>query len=396
MRLAVLLSAFARLRELLHGIAPPRGLDPVALQLGEPRLGAPPTEAFGPLAEVAGWTRYPPLGGTSELRAAYTGWLQRRFGVPVDLTGGPIVVEPTPGAKQAVATAIALAVASRRGERDPAVVMPNPGYPTYHAAAGAAGARPVFYRSGVTPPAIAAAVHAADGPVAAIIVCNPGNPCGEVLSAETLRDVAMIAVEAQAVLIVDECYTDLFLGRVPAGYLSLWSASGAAPGPFLVLHSLSKRSGAPGLRSGFVAGDPATVASYARDNRACGVSTPLPVCAVAAALWADDIHVSRLRSALARNWALADTILGVLPSYRRAEAGFFLWLPVPDDEATARELWRRYALSVMPGRYLATDATGGNPGIGHLRIALVHDEPTMREALTRLRQAMTGNRELTA
>ncbi|MEV5886550.1 aminotransferase class I/II-fold pyridoxal phosphate-dependent enzyme [Streptomyces sp. NPDC052020] len=386
-------SAFARLRALLHGVPPAAGLDAVELHLGESRLGPPPAIDFTPLASAEGWTRYPRLGGSAELRAAYGQWLGRRFGVRHSLSDGTLALEPTPGTKQAVAVTLSLAVADARRARTgvPAVVMPNPFYPTYRGGAEAAGARPVFYTSydaGDAGP-VEAAVRAAGGRAAAVIVCNPGNPRGEIMPADTLRAVARIAARAGALLVVDECYTDLSLGRAAPGYLSLVEEDGGAAGPFVVLHSLSKRSGTPGLRSGFLAGDPRTVGAYAGHNRLCGVSCALPVDAVSTALWSDDTHVARARAALAKNWELADETLGDLPRYRRAEAGFFLWLPVGDDEETTRRLWSSHALMVMPGRYLAAEGPEGvNPGLGHVRIALVHDAVLMRTALTRLRKAL--------
>ncbi|WP_369171299.1 aminotransferase class I/II-fold pyridoxal phosphate-dependent enzyme [Streptomyces sp. R28] len=383
-------SAFARLRALQHGITTPPGLAPVQLHLGESRLGAGGVDT-ALLADTDGWTRYPRLGGTPELRTAYTGWLRRRFGVRELLDRGTVAVEPTPGTKQALAVAVARAVERvRRAGGEAAVVMPNPFYPTYHAATVPAGARPVFYDPRGRGAPVEDAVATAGAPVAAVIVCDPGNPRGEILGEEFLRAATRGAAAADALLVVDECYTDLSLSRPSAGYLSLVERAAPAPGRFLVLHSLSKRSGAPGLRSGFAAGDAETVADYARYNRVCGVSTPLPVCAAAARLWDDDAHVERARRELAANWALADTILAAVPGYRRADAGFFLWLPVADDEDAARHLWRDQALSVMPGRYLAADGPDGvNPGAGHLRVALVHDKPLMREALVRLREGLT-------
>ncbi|GAA3753282.1 aminotransferase class I/II-fold pyridoxal phosphate-dependent enzyme [Salinactinospora qingdaonensis] len=388
-------SAFTRLRGLLDGVAAPEGRAAIELHLGESRM-APPAVDVTPLADVDGWTRYPPLGGTAELRAAYSGWLQRRFTgrhSPHDL---PIATEPTPGAKQALAVAIALA-ARERDAGAPAVIMPNPFYPTYRTAAAAAGARPVYYTldtpDGVAP--IAAAVEAAGGRAAAIILCTPGNPRGDILPAAAMGKVAEIAAAAGALLIVDEVYTDLALRRTPPGYLSLVAEEQGAPGRFLVVHSLSKRSAMPGLRSGFVAGDPATVAAYAAYNRSCGVSTPLPVTTVAARLWDDDDHIEGLRAALARNWQLADATLGGVYGYRRAEAGFFLWLPVADDEETAVGLWRDQGVRVMPGRYLAAETDDGtNPGAGHVRVALVHEATTMREGLTRLRHALLSSSSL--
>ena len=224
--------------------------------------------------------------------------------------------------------------------------------------------------------------------MAAIVVCNPGLR-GDVLSADELVAVSDVARTSGALLVIDECYIDLWQGVVPAGFLSLADKGVITAGAFAVLHSLSKRSAAPGLRSGFLAGDAGTVAAYAHVNQSCGVSTPGPVCAVAAALWSDDAHVAELRSRITRNWVLADQFLGGLPSYRRAEAGFFLWLPVWDDEQAALELWRHHGVSVMPGRYLAApDKAGVNPGLGFVRVALVHDEDAMRKGLSRLRAAL--------
>ncbi|MGW7489016.1 aminotransferase class I/II-fold pyridoxal phosphate-dependent enzyme [Streptomyces sp. NPDC054786] len=382
-------SAFARLRELLDGVPAPDGLDPVQLHLGESRLANPAMDT-APLAEPEGWTRYPQLGGSAELRAAYAGWLERRFRLRDRLLEDGVRFEPTPGTKQAVAAAITLAVGRHRGADTPAVVMPNPYYPTYRAAAEASGAHPAYYTlddpDDVSP--VEAAVRAAGGRAAAVIVCNPGNPRGEILPSASLARLSELAAAAGAWLIVDECYTDVWHTSAPPGYLSCVSDGSVEPVPHVVLHSLSKRSGMPGLRSGFLAGDSASVSAYACFNRACGVSAAAPVNAVAAGLWADDAHVVAARRALARNWALADELLRDVPGYCRAEAGFFLWLPVADGQEAARRLWREQALSVMPGRFLAADGPDGtNPGTPYVRIALVHDEARMGQALTRLRDA---------
>ncbi|MGW4966030.1 aminotransferase class I/II-fold pyridoxal phosphate-dependent enzyme [Nonomuraea sp. NPDC004186] len=385
-------SAFDRLRALLAGIPAPAGVTPIPLHLGEARLVTPPVDGRL-LADVAGWTRYPPLGGTPELRAAYTGWLERRFGTRVGaaVREGSLAIEPSPGTKQAVAAAIALAVSGRVRSPAPAVVLPNPFYPTYHAAVSAAGGRAIFYGHASE---VAAAV-AARRDVAAVVVCSPGNPRGETHTPGTVRAISAATRAAGALLVVDECYIDLVHGAsAGGGFLTSGTASEA--GRFLVLHSLSKRSGMPGLRSGFVIGDPGSVAAYANHNRTCGVSLAAPVCAVAAGLWADDAHVARLRSAVSANWDIADELFGDLAGYRRAEAGFFLWFPVPDDEEAARLLWREEAVTAMPGRYLgaATDR-GANPGAGHLRIALVHAPDRTREALTRVRRVLAELRPTT-
>ncbi|BCS45882.1 MULTISPECIES: aminotransferase class I/II-fold pyridoxal phosphate-dependent enzyme [Pseudomonas syringae group genomosp. 2] len=386
-------NAFVRLQGLLDDLPPAPGLPVIALHLGESRLGDP-ISLLEPLSELCDWTRYPPLTATTQLREAYSHWLQRRFGIAASL-GNSIAIEPTPGTKQAVATCIALAVtrARARGVATPVVVLPNPFYPTYVAATDAAGARALFYdlSNGQLEANLAVQLALAGDSVAALVLCNPGNPLGKILAADTLAAISRQAHLAQASLLVDECYTDLVWHSAPPGYLSLVEAGTVAPCPFVVLHSLSKRSAAPGLRSGFIAGDPQSVADYANFNRSCGVSLAWPTCAASAALWQDDAHVQKQTQALKRNWDMADNCLAQVPGYQRAEAGFFLWLPVADGEDAARRLWTKQGLRVMPGRYLChAESNGSNPGNGFVRLALVHQQSIMSEALLRLRAELTG------
>ncbi|AZC26567.1 aminotransferase class I/II-fold pyridoxal phosphate-dependent enzyme [Pseudomonas sessilinigenes] len=386
-------NAFARLQGLLDDLPPAPGLSVIALHLGESRLGDP-TSLLAPLSELEDWTRYPPLAATTALREAYSHWLRRRFGI-ADSLGKSIAIEPTPGTKQAVATCIALAVtrARARGVAVPVVVLPNPFYPTYVAATEAAGARALFYDlcDGQLEANLAAQLALAGDSAATVVLCNPGNPLGNILCADTLAAISRRAHQAQASLLVDECYMDLLWHSAPPGYLSLVEAGRVAPCPFVVLHSLSKRSAAPGLRSGFIAGDPQSIAAYAAFNRSCGVSLAWPTCAASAALWQDEAHVQQQQQALQRNWDMADDCLAQVPGYQRAEAGFFLWLAVADGEATAQRLWTEQSLRVMPGRYLchaASDAS--NPGDGFVRLALVHQPSIMGEALRRLRTGLSG------
>ncbi|VVN13885.1 aminotransferase class I/II-fold pyridoxal phosphate-dependent enzyme [Pseudomonas fluorescens] len=387
-------NAFARLQSLLDDLPPATGQPVIALHLGETRLGDP-TPLLAPLCELEQWTRYPPLPGTPQLREAYSGWLRRRFGAGACLDENRIAIEPTPGTKQAVATCIALAVtrARARGVKAPVVVLPNPFYPTYVAATDAAGAQALFYdvNDADLLASLARQLDQAGDSIAALVLCNPGNPLGNILPASTLISLSHMAFHAQATLLVDECYTDLVPHLPPPGYLSLVEADAVASCPFVVLHSLSKRSAAPGLRSGFIAGDPSSVAAYAGFNRSCGVSLAWPACSASAALWHDETHVQRQRQALQCNWDLADEYLAAVPDYRRADAGFFLWLAVGDGEGIARRLWSEQGLRVMPGRYLChEDAEGSNPGKAFVRIALVHQEPVMRQALLRLRAGLAG------
>jgi N-succinyldiaminopimelate aminotransferase len=70
------------------------------------------------------------------------------------------------------------------------------------------------------------------------------------------------------------------------------------------------------------------------------------------------------------------------------DAGFYLWAGVPggDDEAFAVELLAQYNVTVLPGRYLAREVNGVNPGQGRIRMALVAQPQECLEAAQRIVQ----------
>ncbi len=114
----------------------------------------------------------------------------------------------------------------------------------------------------------------------------------------------------------------------------------------------------------------------------------MPAQHVAIAAYNDEAHVQENRRLYAEKFDLADQIIGDRYGYKRPAGGFFLWLDVSGhggDEAVTMKLWREAGLRVIPGRYLARDqADGSNPGLGYIRVALVHDNATTAEALHRL------------
>ena len=73
-------------------------------------------------------------------------------------------------------------------------------------------------------------------------------------------------------------------------------------------------------------------------------------------------------------------------SFEAPDAAFYLWAQVPggDDEQFARELFRTRHVTVLPGRYLARDAAGVNPGRGYVRIALVDNIDASIDAAHRI------------
>ena len=157
----------------------------------------------------------------------------------------------------------------------------------------------------------------------------------------------------------------------------------------VVFHSLSKRSSAAGLRSGFVAGDPRLIGHFKllRDYGGCQV--PLPIQAAATALWRDEAHVEENRARYRRKFDIAEAAIGDRFGFYRPAGGFFLWLDVGDGEAAALRLWRDAAIRVLPGGYTARASAGRyNPGSAYIRLAIVHDEATLEAAFARIRRVL--------
>jgi succinyldiaminopimelate transaminase len=379
---------FDRLRALLSDFAPPASLPPLALSVGEPQHEAPALIAETLAQNAHLWGRYPPVDGTPEFREAVAAWLTRRYRLPAGAVDPARHVLPVAGTREALYMVADLAVPATKNGRRPAVLMPNPFYHVYGGAGVMAGAEVVYLpatRDSGFLPDLARLDDDLLARTALLYLCSPANPQGSVADADYLERVIALARAHDIVLAMDECYAEIYDRTPPTGALEVAAALGSGLENILVFHSLSKRSSAPGLRSGFVAGDPALIAKFRRLRSYAGATVPMPVLAASAALWREESHVEANRALYRAKFDLADQILNGRFGYVRPPGGFFLWLDVGDGEQAARTLWREAALRVLPGAYLGRpDAAGVNPGVSYIRVALVHDRATTADALHRL------------
>jgi N-succinyldiaminopimelate aminotransferase len=154
------------------------------------------------------------------------------------------------------------------------------------------------------------------------------------------------------------------------------------------MHSLSKRSNLPGLRSGFAAGDARILADFLRYRGYHGSAMPPHHQVASAVAWADESHVVRNRDHYREKFAAVRRILEPVLELNHPGGGFYLWPKVPiDDETFTRRLYSEAGVLVLPGSYLGRDnSAAGNPGSDRIRMALVAELDDCSEAAERIAQ----------
>ncbi|MEK7717608.1 MAG: succinyldiaminopimelate transaminase, partial [Pseudomonadota bacterium] len=369
---------FQRLAQLIHGLAPPAGMAPIRLSMGEPQHAAPDFVLEALKVNLAGLSNYPTTKGSAELRKSICAWATRRFKLDKIALDPERHVLPVAGTREALFS-IAQAVIDRRvNSQRPSVVMPNPFYQIYEGAALLAGAKPYFmnaveengYRTD-----FAQVPEEIWQKVPLIYICSPGNPTGAVLTRADLAGLIELAHKYNFIIASDECYSEIYFdeAKPPVGLLQVANDLGIRDYQHcLAFHSLSKRSSLPGLRSGFVAGDGAVLEQYHQYRTYHGCALPPPTQAASQAAWNDEVHVRTNRNLYRAKFDAVLKILKPVLDVKKPEAGFYLWPRLPqDDETFTRELYARENVLVLPGSYLSRATEGGNPGKNRVRMALV-------------------------
>jgi N-succinyldiaminopimelate aminotransferase len=378
---------FERLRQWFADVTPDPARVPINLSIGEPKHPTPRLILDAMAAGGAGIANYPTTIGAPALREAIAGWLLRRHRLPA--LDPATQVLPVLGSREALfAFGQTVIDGSRPGAT---VVMPNPFYQIYEGAALLAGAEP-YYVNAVAANGFAPAWREVPDSVWArtqlLYVCSPDNPTGRVTTADEWRFLFDLSDRHGFAIAADECFSEFYFdeAKPPVGALAVAQALGRHGFPRLVsFGSLSKRSNAPGLRSGYVAGDAALVKAFLLFRTYHGSAMSPAVAAASIAAWNDEAHVRANRAEYAAKFLALQPKLASALRCAMPDAAFYLWAKTPIDDAVfAKRLLAVQAVTVLPGSYLARDAHGVNPGRGWIRVALVPSLPECTEAVARI------------
>jgi N-succinyldiaminopimelate aminotransferase len=376
---------FVQLRSILDPIVPPPSLPLLDMSIGEPQM--PPSALL--LESVArhnaGWQFYPKATGNARFTAAIQGYIDRRWPVASGLAADTQII-PVPGTREPLHLLGQVVAGTKPGG---VALVTNPFYHSWRAGALASGAEIQFLNSGANHnfiPDLAAVDADIWARTTILYLCSPTNPHGSVMDLDYLTSALRLARQHDFLVVMDECYSDIWRRTPPPGMIEAAAAladDAAGVDPLhnlVVLNSLSKRSGAAGLRAGFMVGDQRVITHYLKIVANGGSLVPTPLLEVAADLYNDDGHVADIRSYYNNNFDLAAAHLHITPP----EGGFFLWLKVDDDIDFVQRLMAEQAVRALPGSFMAATTDSGNPGRGYVRLALVHDAAATDTALRRI------------
>jgi N-succinyldiaminopimelate aminotransferase len=249
---ALPVSPFTRLNALLANVEP--GDMAIQMAIGEPQH-APPDFVLPTIEKhLAEFGKYPPIIGPEPLRAAVAGWVKRRYHATLDPARQ---ILPLVGTREGLFSAAFVTVPEQKNGK-PAVLIPNPFYQAYAAAALSAGAEPIYInatRETGFLPDFSSVPRDVLARTAAVYICSPSNPEGAAADAGYWRKLFALADEFDFTVLADECYAEIYGETPPVGAIEIRSETSRSLDRLLSFHSLSKRSNLAGLRSGFVAGN---------------------------------------------------------------------------------------------------------------------------------------------
>ncbi|MGB0990553.1 MAG: succinyldiaminopimelate transaminase [Halarcobacter sp.] len=369
---------FEKLNELLKDITPNDNYELSALTIGEPKFETPKFIQDELKNTTSFLQKYPASAGLPELKEAMLTFVKNRFNVELQMSE----IIPTFGTREVLFNFPQFALFDKK---DPVIAFTNPFYQIYEGAAIASRAE-IIHIDLTKENNFKATLSDEELKRCDLVILNyPNNPTSAEMTKEELGEWVKKALEFDFILVNDECYSEIYFDENDKPVSLLEASVEVGNSSFknvLVMNSISKRSSAPGLRSGFIAGDKEILEEYMKYRTYVGCASPVPLQKTAAKAWSETSHVDGFRKIYKRNFELAQEILGIKPP----QATFYIWLEVEDELEFTKNLFKEKHIKVLPGSFLGRNGIGK----GYVRIALVENEEKTKEVLKRLKDFIDG------
>lgn len=356
-----------------------KGMDIISLAIGSPDM--PPSEETVETlcreARKADAHGYQPTTGIPQLRQAMADFYRRWYGVELDPAKE---IQPLIGSKEGI-----LHVTLAFVNPGDAVLVPNPGYPTYTSLSNLLGARIVNYDlvedNGWQPDFDQ--LESMDLTGVKLMWTNyPNMPTGGRAQRETYERLVRFAREHDIIVVNDNPYSFILNEGEKLSILQIPGAKDHC----IEFNSMSKSHNMPGWRVGMLATNSEFISWIlkVKSNIDSGTFRALQLAAAQAYANTEQWHTEANIATYARRRAMAQEIMDTLHcSYDPNQVGMFLWGRIPDSYDDVEELTERVLhearVFITPGFIF------GSNGKRFIRISLCAKDEKFREAVERIK-----------
>ena len=357
------------------------GRDIVSLAIGSPDM--PPSEqTINKLCEVARQPHthgYQPTSGLPELRHAMANFYHRVYGVELDAMKE---LQPIIGSKEGIMY-VTLAFCNA-GD---AVLIPDPGYPTYTAINKLFGMQVIKYNlqanNGWQPDFDQ--LERMDLSRVKVMWTNyPNMPTGGNARRETFERLVDFARKHDILVVNDNPYS-LILNEKPMSIMQVEGAKDCC----LELNSMSKSHNMPGWRVAMLVGNAQYIQWMFKiqSNIENGMFRGIQLAAAEAynTNGAEWHRINNIETYSKRRQIAEDIMRALHCDFDPAQVGMFLWGRIPDRyndvEQLTEAVLHKARVFITPGFIF------GDNGKRYIRISLCAKDDKMQEALRRIREA---------
>jgi len=355
------------------------GKDIINLGVGDPDFPPPPhlLKILEEAARHPDYHHYPSFYPNQPLKEAIAQWYKRRFGVDLD----PIKeVLPLLGSTDGLFL-INLCLL----DAGDLALVPDPGYPSYEAAAKIVGAQvekiPLLRENGFLPN-----LEQIPAPIAQkakmIWVNYPNNPTGATAPPEFYEKLIAWAKANEVGVVADNAYSEVYFdNRPPHSFLEFPGAKEVG----VELHSLSKTYNCCGWRSGMVVGNKDIISALGKVKAHAdrGMFYPIQLVSMAALQSADEFMAERNRIFQERRDIFLAGLEEMGIEAYPPQATFYLWARVPPKYTSLEFCFQALEEANV---WMIPGSLYGQYGEGYMRIALTHSAEKLKEALARLKK----------
>jgi LL-diaminopimelate aminotransferase len=353
------------------------GKDIINLGIGSPDL-APHPDVIKILQEEAAKPSvhaYQSYKGSPVLRSAISNWYKKWYNVELD---ADTEILPLIGSKEGI-----MHICMTYLDKEDAVLVPDPGYPTYSSAVKLAGGKCVEYKllskNNYEPDFDKLKIKKLKK-VKLMFVNYPQMPTGQ-LPTKTLFEKLVKFAKKHGILIIHDNPYSFILNDNPMSLLSVEGARDCV----IELNSLSKSHNMAGWRVGMLCGAQERIEEVLRfkSNMDSGMFLPVQLAAAKALSLSKEWH-DEVNSVYSKRREKVFELLEILGcTFSRLQAGMFVWAAIPGNYKSGYELSDEVLYKTRV--FITPGGIFGSGGTKNIRVSLCSTEEKFEEAITRIK-----------